>query len=1228
MATASVTMLGRQTELNQIESIVQGHTLLAFVCIHGPGGIGKTTLLRAIPERFAKKEEKGTVLFTDILDFDDLRLRVAQYVPYALARQLGRSNSDEVFSTYLEAYARLQEMQKTGQATAYQVQEQVHQAEEAFLDDYRKLASRKRLVILLDTVEKVQHSVLWQRVITLLLQLTNTVIVLAGRENDQVSADLQARLRPPATADLLKLEDLPFEDALAYFKRTPLGQSIARDNPELSHSICQLTRLPILIDLAVDWLREGLPLPELEQPWENLDERAISELRPKFEQALVQRVLDLAEPTHQVILYMAHVYHFFDSKILAHLTDSDEETCAESLAGMEAFSFVKPRPGGGVTLHDEMQRLVEDRVWPLVDMRGRRRRDLSLKMIDYFETQLPVYQDSPILWQAMAAEQLHHYLYVDAEQGYERFDGLFRDAFERHQTDFCSMLLEFLQPFESALSAEKCAWLEIVRGGLAIKLNELETALDLINQGLVHLQEQGVKKDLDRVYNSLGYCHRLLGNWEQAITYYEEALRHGRQERDAAQLAETMNNIANICRFYGDFERGLRYTKASLKIREKLGDKLPIANSCYVRGMISWEIGNTAEAATYLERARTLYEELNDQIRVAWVEKYTGYFHYRIGDVNTATEYLERAAAVFRERNVKDELADTLNMLSRVTRRSNVAGRAERAIFEKAEQYAREGLEIAQEIGDHYRIAECNLSLCGLYYRWGEEHQIHSRHDQAEKYYGLAQERYSEGFPIARDGNYIDLLSVYHMFAGNVAYYAGLLAYENGDEVSATRKWDEAFGYYLEECYIAATYKEARFDRALGEIASQLMKLPISELTQKYCNDLIYQWKKRGLEHRYPQLVAECEQIKEFLDAPEEAVVIELSQAQMDLSIVGDWQGTVETGWQLLKHNRAYIRNPAVVHTLNASAFALRQLGRFFEARRLCTQSLHIGEVIEDQDTIAESHHVMGTIQWIIGNTAEAATHLRIAHELFDGLKNAVGAARVRRYEGFLYYRIGDLEKALELLEDARICFEEHEQLIDLVEALSVESRILVESGRYEQAKQEAERVNEIARRIGNNYVIAENLIGLYKLNSREGCLAQEAGDQEMAAHYSNLAQQCLQEGDKIAHKFGYDLLISVYEEIAGNIAFDENRWGQAFEYYVAALEHGARFEYARLHRTLDPCIDRLVQLLTDQIRYYADYVIREWKARKLDTEFPDVVNMFELIKGYREYVSTFEPKE
>jgi tetratricopeptide (TPR) repeat protein len=241
---------------------------------------------------------------------------------------------------------------------------------------------------------------------------------------------------------------------------------------------------------------------------------------------------------------------------------------------------------------------------------------------------------------------------------------------------------------------------------------------------------------------------------------------------------------------------------------------------------------------------------------------------------------------------------------------------------------------------------------------------------------------------------------------------------------------------------------------------------------------------------------------------------------------------------------------------------------------------------------------------------------------MFGELGDDVGVAKVHRYEGFLYYRIGNLDRALELLRQARSCFEEHGQLADSADALKAESRVLYEDEQYEQARQNVERANEIARRIGNNYVIAETLINLYILYSREAQSARESGDQEAAADCLVLAQRCLQEGTELAHRFGYDLLISVYEKIAGDVAFDQDRLGQAFEHYVVALEHGAMFEYARLHRTLDPCLDRLAQLPADRIRYYADYVIREWRGRGLETQFPDVVNAFELIKEYREYVS------
>jgi len=1240
-----VPFINREKDLARIGTLIKERGTRRVLCIQAPGGIGKTRLLQEVRERYAKDAP-----IIGIIDFDDLALRIPGNIEFMIAKQIGPN----VFEAYLQDLQAYHQMRREGISPGRLAQKRL-EARQAFIDDFNEFSAQRRVVLLLDTTDTLEGTDAWNYVVnTLSRRLKNLLLIVAGRNAKEIHKELQSEIG--RDAQFIELPPLDVEASRSYLDQKQELLYITLE-PELAKKLLLLAGgRPILIDLAVEWLARDIPLGWLIesslQDLESLSDDKMEQRRKEFERQLVCHVAQIRAPMDRLTLVMSRVYPL-DVEMIVELLTMSEDEAGVLFEEAKTYVFVKSLPDGRITLHDEMRRMVSEHVWPEVDSdESRRHRDSEMAVacldrkaqtlqaqIDQSEDEeqrAPVQQDVTVdpfsrrevlkqrLW-ILKVRALRHRMYLDPDQGFVEFDSLLRDASTRRDSDFCIMLKETAEKYRNSLSQENRIWLDLSERLLAILTGDLERAVDLVREGLKRLEALGVTRDLDRLYNSLGYCYRLQGMWESAIESYERALHYSDLEHDARQIAETMNNIANVCRFNGDFERGLRYTKTSLKIREELDDKLSIANSCYVRGMVLWEIGNAAEAAAYLKRARKLYGELGDEVRIAWVDKYTGYFHYRIGDVDTATEYLEQAMAVFRERGVKADLADTLNMLSRATRRRNVTGRAEETSFEQAEQYALEGLKTAWEIGDYYKAAECTLTLCGLYYRWGREHQIQERHDEAKEYYSQAQKRYDEGLPIARSGNHVDLLSVYRMFAGNVAYEEGLLVYKDEDETVAIRKWDEAFGHYLEECRISAAYKEIRFDRALSEIASRLMKLPTPELTQKYCNDLTYQWKKGGLDHQYPQLVAECEQIKAFLGTPEMPVVSQFSQAQTDLLKMGDWQGIVEAGQHVLEHNRVYLRNTTIVRALNTSAFALRQLGRFSEARRLCTQSLHIGEVIKDPAAIAESHYVMGTIHWIVGNTAEAATHLRIARELFEGekLKDAVEAARIRRYEGFLYYRIGNLEKALELLKEARCCFEEQlADLADLAQVLAIETRILFEAGQYEQAKQSAEQANEIARRIGNNYVVAETLISLYAVHFQKGRIAQESGDQETATDYFDLAQQCLQEGAEIAHRFGHDLLSSVYEKIAGDVAFDEDRLGQAFEHYITALEHGARFEYARLHRTLDPCVDRLVQLPTDQIRYYADYVIREWKARELDTEFPDVVNTFELIKEYREYVS------
>jgi len=1266
-----VPFINRKTELAQIKKLIRERNTRRVLCIQATGGIGKTRLLQEVREQYTKD-----ALIIGIIDFDDLALRIPANIDFKIAKQIGQN----VFDAYLQSLQAYNQIRRQGVSPGRLAQKklEVHQA---FLDGFNEFSTQRRVALLLDTTDTLEGTEAWNYIVTELSQrLKNLLLIVAGRNAEKIYEELRSKIG--RDAQFIELPPLDIEASKSYLDQKQ-ELLYVRLEPELAEKLLLLAGgRPILIDLAVEWLAREIPLDWLIesslQDLESLSDDEREQRREEFERQLVRHIAQIRTAMDRLTLVMSRVYPL-DVVMIAELLKMPKDEARALFEEAQTYVFVKSLPDGRISLHDEMRRMVNKHVWPEADpdeSRPRRDSELAAACLDHkaqtIQAQIDQSDEEQVahiqkditidplserevlrqqLW-TLKVRALRHRLYLDPNRGFAEFDRLFRDAFNKRDSDFCIMLRETTKGHRRDLSKENQIRLDMSKGLLAILRGDLKEAVDLIHTGLEHLEQLGVTKDLDRIYNSLGYCYRLQGNWELAIASYERALHYSNLEHDAKQIAETMNNIANVCQFSGEFERGLRYTKTSLKIREKLGDTLSIANSCYVRGVIMWAIGNVAEATDYLERAKNLYQELRDEVRVAWVDRQIGYLYYCIGDLDTAREYLERATAVFRERNVKSNLADALNMLSRVVRRSSIAGRTKEELFQEAERYAREGLEAAKEIGDRYGIAQCHLTLCILYYRWGGEYrQTREYYEQAPEYYNRAREHYTEGYPTARDGNYLDLLTAYHMSAGNVAYDEGLLAHDDGDAASATRKWDEAFAHYLEECRFSATYKELRFDRALGTLASRLMNLPIPTLTQKHCNELIYRWKKRGLDHQYPQLVAECEQVKHFLDTPEERVVSQLSQSHWDLLMMGHWEGALETGRYLLEHNRVYLRNLDVIHALNHNAFALRQLGRFSEARRLCTHSLHIGERLLEYDkdqagmvdspreseeaegkrdkevkraksVVAECNYVMGQINWIAGNTAQVEPHLRTARELFEDSGNVVWAARVRRFEGLLHFYVRNLRKAADLLEQARICFEEREQFADLAEVLSVESRVLTKSRQYELARQKAERANEIARKIGNNYFIAESLIGLYRLNSREARIAYESGNQEGATDYFDLAQQCLQEGIDISHRFGYDLLISVCEQIAAANAFDKGEQGKAFEHYVKALEHGARFDYARLHRALDPCIDRLVQLPEDQIRYYADYVVREWKARGLDTEFPDVVNAFELIKEYREYVS------
>jgi tetratricopeptide (TPR) repeat protein len=341
----------------------------------------------------------------------------------------------------------------------------------------------------------------------------------------------------------------------------------------------------------------------------------------------------------------------------------------------------------------------------------------------------------------------------------------------------------------------------------------------------------------------------------------------------------------------------------------------------------------------------------------------------------------------------------------------------------------------------------------------------------------------------------------------------------------------------------------------------------------------------------------------------------------MDFIARGSWQQAVEIYQELLSTRQTYTTDEQTAEAMNRSAWAYRQLGNFALARRLCQQSLLIRQREGEPGPIAASRLVMGTIMWTTGNTTEAARYLNLAKRLYEQANDEIGLAHVNRHTAFLYFRIGDFETTQKFLERAKETFERNNLDVDWADVLNLYARLLRRQLQNETAIEYAKMGLRLAEATGDNFVLAEIWLTLTITAYKDGTDALIKKDQNKAQHCFAQAREYYRNGYAIAKRFGYNLLLSVYESVGGSIAFEEGRYGTAFEHYVRDLEFGASYERGRMRRELDLIVNRLVQLPPDKRRFYADYVITEWEDKGLAETEPDVPRLFQLLKEYSEYV-------
>ncbi len=665
MMAEAIPFIGREDELETVDTLIGQWGTVTVLCVGGPGGIGKTRLLQEI---MLRPPPTPKLLTTGILDFDTPRLRVPGNLELEIARRLGQQR----FQPYIHQLRELQQMQKAGLPDTRLEQEE-QTLRDIFDQCYHEIARKSRLLVLMDTLEDVQDTDVWYDISDLIQREINTLFVLSGRRAERAYTRAQ-KIPQIRVEPLIELDKLSDVEASAYIDQKETRLNVSFD-PDVRERLIKIAEgKPILIDLASEWLARAIPLSWMvNKQVEDLAHLTEEEQRD-FEARLVQHIGELRKPLDELILDMAYVYPI-NEDIILRLGITTKGNLASLLRNLEGLVFVKPLPGNNYMLHDVMREMVNDYVWSQIDSTHDRRRDLSTQMVGYYaakaEEHAQKLSDSVdekefrledfLVRDALRREywifreqQLFHQLWADLEKGYKLFNDLFEEATDAYQLPLRSKLTGYIEGFVDQLNEDQQyeVYIRKVKCLLdAGRKEDISTAYDILYT-LMQDYADGSEREIDML-TRLANCAVKLGRAPQAIEYLEHA-RAISEVRAPQWLSKILNKLGQTYRFVQRLDLAHEAYQEALKYAH---DKITIASVYNNLGYVESLRGEYEAALRYCERARIEHERLGMERRVGMSHANIGSIYRYWGNNDKALEHYNKALEIFEPGDDREWLA-------------------------------------------------------------------------------------------------------------------------------------------------------------------------------------------------------------------------------------------------------------------------------------------------------------------------------------------------------------------------------------------------------------------------------------------------------------------------------------------------------------------------------------------------------------------------------------------
>ncbi len=217
-----------------------------------------------------------------------------------------------------------------------------------------------------------------------------------------------------------------------------------------------------------------------------------------------------------------------------------------------------------------------------------------------------------------------------------------------------------------------------------------DTLLPLVHKALTISEKANNKKTQSLSLHFLGLFNANAGNYDKAISYYQQAIKLREETNEKMALAASLNNLANVYLTQKRYDLAMRYNQQSLEIKESIKDRTGIGYSLLNIGGLYKINANYDQALVYFQNALVVNEETKNRLNVSYCYNNIGDIYLLKKDYLTALNYYQKSLHIKEE--LKDKWGATYSLigLAKVYQQQNN--------YENAIKYAEKSLEIAQSI--------------------------------------------------------------------------------------------------------------------------------------------------------------------------------------------------------------------------------------------------------------------------------------------------------------------------------------------------------------------------------------------------------------------------------------------------------------------------------------------------------------------------------------------------